>query len=40
MRGLFWISLINIYNLIKMSSDDTNYRKVLTEEEFEVVIKE
>jgi hypothetical protein len=29
-----------MYNLIGMSSNDTNDQKVLTEEEFEVVIKE
>ncbi|EJQ49773.1 hypothetical protein IEE_00897 [Bacillus cereus BAG5X1-1] len=31
---------MNMYNLIGMSSNDTNDQKVLTEEEFEVVIKE
>ncbi len=31
---------MNMNNLIEMSSNDTNDRKVLTEEEFEVVIKE
>jgi hypothetical protein len=29
-----------MYKLIEMGSNDTDYRKVLTEEEFEVVIKE
>jgi hypothetical protein len=31
---------MNMYNLIGMSSNDRNDQKVLTEEEFEVVIKE
>ncbi|OFD72251.1 hypothetical protein BWGOE8_46090 [Bacillus mycoides] len=31
---------MNMYNLIGMSSNDTNDQKVLTEEEFEAVIKE